>query len=75
MRSWLHYECENITIEILPIPHWKFTYFSKSGHKSTRCKVCYNQASVLQQMTFALLVSLINLEHFLQSTLVLLLVL
>ena len=47
---------EDISIEILPIPLWTFTCFSKNGHKSTktRCKVCSNLTSVLQQLTFVL---------------------
>ena len=27
---------EDISIEMLPIPHWTFTCFSKNGHKSTQ---------------------------------------
>ena len=49
--------CKDIGIEILPMPHRTFNCFSKNGHKSTqtRCKVCSNLTSVLQQLTFALL--------------------
>ena len=28
--------CEDISTEILPIPHWPFTCFSKNGYKSTQ---------------------------------------
>ena len=57
---------DDISIEILPIPRWTFTCFSKNGHKSTqtRCKVCSNLTSALQQLTFVLLVCFINLEQF-----------
>ena len=66
--------CEDISIQILPTLLWTFTYFSKKGHKSTqtRCKVCSNPSSVLQHLTFVLLMTFINLEHILHSTLVLL---
>ena len=28
--------CKDISIEILPIPHWTFTCFSKNGHKALK---------------------------------------
>ena len=39
---------------------------------STRCKVCSNLSSVLQQLTYVLVVTFINLEHLSCPTLVLL---
>ena len=32
---WMY---EDVSIEILPIPHWTFTCFSKDGHKSTQTR-------------------------------------
>ena len=59
--------CEDISIEILRIPLWTFTCFLKNDHKNTqiRWKVCSNPTSVLQQLTFVLLVSfLLTLNTF-----------
>ena len=56
-----------ISIEILPIPQRKFTYFSKNrhGNTQTRCKICSNLTSALEQLTFILLVSsLLTLNTF-----------
>ena len=66
--------CEVIGTEILPKPYWAFTCFLLNSHKNTqtRCKVCSNLLSVLQQLTFVLVVIFINLEHLSCSTLVLL---
>ena len=57
--------CQDISLEILPIPHWA----SKNGHKNTQTssKVC----SSLITIDFRLAgVSFINLVHFSHSTLV-----
>ena len=66
--------CEAIGFEILSIPQWAFTCFLQNGHKDirTRCKVCSNLSSVLQQFTCVMLVTFINLEHLSRPTLVLL---
>ena len=59
--------CEDMSIKIMPIKLWIFTFFSKNGHKSTqiRSKVCSNLTCVLQQLTFVLLVSfLLTLNNF-----------
>ena len=58
---------EDISIKILPIPHWTFTCYLKNVYKSTqaRCKVRSNLTSVLEQLTFVLLVSfLLTLNTF-----------
>ena len=62
--------CESIGIEILLIPQWKFTCFLKNTNKNTqtRFKVCSNLSSVLQQLTFVLLTTFINLEHLSRPT-------
>ena len=61
-------------IEILPILRRTFTCFLKNGHKNTqrRYKVCSNLSSVLQQLTFVLLVTFINFEYLSRPILVLL---
>ena len=66
--------CEAISIEILPTPYQTFTCFLWNGHKNTqtRCNVCSNLPSVLQQLTFVFVVIFINLEHLSCPTLVLL---
>ena len=66
--------CEEISIEILPIPQWTFTYFLKRSYKNTqtRRKVCSNLSSVLKQFFLFLLVTFINFEHLSRSTLPLL---
>ena len=48
--------CEDISIEILPIPHWTF---SKTANKSTqtRCKVCLNLTKCTTTIDFSLIVS------------------
>ena len=59
--------CEVIDIKILQMPQQKFACFSKNDHKSTqtRCKVCLNLESVLQQLTLALAESfLLTLNTF-----------
>ena len=63
---------EAIAIKILLIPYWTFTCFLWNGHKNTqrRCTVCSNLSSVLQQLTFVLVVIFINLEHLSWPTLV-----
>ena len=47
-----------VSIEILPIPHWTFTFFRKTAMKSLRQDLKFVQTyqSVLQQLTFVLLV-------------------
>ena len=66
--------CDAIAIEILLIPYWTFTCFLWNGHKNTqtRSNICSNLSSVLQQLTFVLVVIFINLEHLSWPTLVLL---
>ena len=64
MSGYLHWNTANA------IP---FTCFLWNGHKNTqtRYNVCSNLSSVLQQLTFVLVVNFINLEHLSCPTLVL----
>ena len=68
--------CEDISTEILPIPQWTFTYFSKVVNTQTRCKICSNLTKCTATIDFCLTsFSFINLEHLSHPTLVLLFIL
>ena len=59
MWGYLHWNTANT------IPDIYLLFVKQNCHKNTqtRCKVCSNLSSVLQQLTFVLIVIFINLEH------------